>query len=109
MPIKKNPANMLSGSPQPNFTNYAEKPIVANRAPSTADVGFALGQIWVDTNGSASYILDVVAGGVATWSLIGAGTGGPLNTLTDTANTVVSPVANNIQIAGTGSQITSTA
>ena len=44
------------------------KPIVAQRAPTTADVGYEIGQSWVDNSADASYVLTSVAGGSATWS-----------------------------------------
>ena len=44
------------------------KPIVAQRAPTAADVGYEIGQSWVDNSADASYVLTSVAGGSATWS-----------------------------------------
>ena len=45
----------LSGSPSGTFTNFASKPIQANRAPTTADTGYEIGQLWADTNGTTMY------------------------------------------------------
>ena len=109
MAPKTPPQEFLSGSPTPNFTGFQKSPFIAKRAPGTGDTGFPLGKIWVDKLSGDAYILVTTAGGVATWTLSGAGSGGPLNTLSDDASVVVNPVANNIQIAGTASQLTTTA
>lgn len=109
MSPKTPPQEFLSGSPTPNFTAFQKSPFIAKRAPGTGDTGFPLGQIWVDKLSGDAYILVSSAGGSATWTLAGAGSGGPLNTLSDDSATVVNPVANNIQIAGTASEIATTA
>lgn len=58
---------ILYGSPQGNFTGFANKPVLANRAPNSQDTGFPLGQAWIDKVGLDSYVLVNVAAGVATW------------------------------------------
>lgn len=98
-------AETLSGSPQPNFTNYAPKTIKAKRAPTTGDTGYDLGQTWLDTVGDDYYVLSDVSAGVATWDLLGTNTG-PLNTLTADSGGAISPSAGNINILGTANQIT---
>lgn len=89
--------NSTYGTPQP-LQNAAIQPIIARRAPTTLDTGYPLGQLWV-WEGSGEWILNQVAGGVATWNPTGGGAG-----VVSTINTLP-PTAGNITIAGTASQI----
>jgi hypothetical protein len=95
-----------------NRPESVEIPTIQSRAPTSADFRYPAGKTWVDQVGNASYILTGFSslGGsvVANWSPAGGSVTGVF-TLTDTASTVVNPTAGNIQIAGTASQITSTA
>lgn len=91
-------ANSLYGTPSP-LNKQALPPVVAQRAPTTADTGYKLGQLWVYA-GNAIYALEQVAGGVATWVAIG---GGAVDV--QTINTLP-PTAGNITIAGTANQVT---
>ncbi len=43
--------------------------IIATRAPTTADVGYDVGTIWIDTSAKISYELVNNSGGVATWNV----------------------------------------
>lgn len=95
----------LSGSPVGNFTNYAPRPIQANRAPTTADTGYEIGQLWADTNGTTMYGLSAVAAGAATWNLLGPGAS-DVDTLTGDSGGAISPAGGNITLAG-GTNITS--
>jgi hypothetical protein len=76
------------------------------RAPISSDFqGFSLGDIWIYKNGSASEIYqlgDVVANS-ATWILVGASTGGEIETINSNAG-----VAGNYDLVGTADQITIT-
>ncbi|MFP3859215.1 MAG: beta strand repeat-containing protein [Bacteroidales bacterium] len=95
----------LSGSPTGTFTNYSPKPIQANRAPTSADTGYEIGQLWADTNGTTMYGLSDVSGGSATWNLLGPGDS-DVDTLTGDSGGTISPSGGNITLAG-GTNITS--
>ena len=88
-----------------------EIPVIQTRAPTANDTNYFIGKRWIDLN-TAEYTLVGIStiGGIAsaTWTLLGTDTGA-LNTLSDDSNVVVAPVAGNIQIAGTGSEIATTA
>ena len=89
----------LSGSPLGNFTNFAPKPIQAQRAPTTADTGYEIGQLWADRTNDIMYGLADVAGGIATWNLLGPGAS-DVDTLTGDSGGAISPVGGNINILG---------
>lgn len=95
-------AEILSGSPQPNFTGYNAKAVIAKRAPTTGDTGYPIGQQWVDKVAQNIYFLAAVSAGTATWSLASAAAG-----FVATVNGLA-PVAGDILIAGTANQITQT-
>lgn len=82
------------GLPEPLQRNFPA-PIIATRAPTTADTGYALGQQWIDKSAGAGYILVKIAG-TATWVNQGSG-GSPLNTINSE-----NPVANNIDLINQG-------
>ena len=100
-------AETLSGSPQPNFVNYAPKSIIAKRAPTSGDTGYDLGQQWVDKINGNVYVLSSVAAGAADWELLG-GSSSSLSTLTADSGGALSPSGGNINILGTANQITTT-
>src|ERR1700687_4921070 len=84
-----------------------EVPHLDVRLPSAVDVGFPVGKRWINVGVSESTLLGLSSiGGAlsATWSTLGV-VGGALNTLTGDSGTAT-PIANNILLAGTGSQIT---
>jgi hypothetical protein len=90
-----------------------EVPHIDNRAPSIMDVNFyPIGKRWINITANTEYTLTSFTSsqGVvsAVWTLLGTN-GGALNTLSDGSSTTVTPVSNNIQIAGTNGQIASTA
>ncbi len=97
-------AETLSGSPQPNFVAYQPAPIIAKRAPTTGDTGYAFGQIWDDKVGGAAYILISVVAGSANWQLAASGTGA-VATLTGGSGGAISPSSGNINLLGTANQI----
>jgi hypothetical protein len=88
-----------------------EVPHLDVRAPGVNDVLYPVGKRWIYV-GNAEYVLlnfTSIAGLLqANWSLLGT-SGGALNTLSDNSSVTVTPVSNNIQIAGTSGQITTTA
>ncbi len=94
----------LSGSPSGQFTNFAQKPIQSLRAPTTADTGYELGQLWTDTSTGIIYGLGAVSGGSATWNLMSPGAS-DVDTLTGDSGGALSPAAGNITLAG-GTNIT---
>lgn len=86
------------GTPRGLQTIFPE-PIIANRAPDTADTGYLEGQLWVDPSAQNAYILLENAGGISTWALIEA-SGGNIATLTGDSGGAISPVSNNIDLLG---------
>jgi hypothetical protein len=80
-------------------------PIIALRAPTSADMNFDLGQLWVYKTTGAIYGLANVAAGSATWSLLGPGAS-DVDTLTADSGGAISPVGGNITLAG-GTNLTS--
>jgi len=68
MPIKPNLGYGLNNPLQ----IQSPFPIDASRAPSTTDVGYIIGQLWVDRTTRQAYILTDVAGGAANWGLVDA-------------------------------------
>ena len=78
------------------------KPIVSNRAPTTTDKKFPIGQQWVNKTAGTFYGLSSVVAGSADWEVLG-GSGGDVNTLTGTTGGAVPPAAGTINLAaGTG-------
>jgi len=98
-------ANSLYGTPQP-LTNLDLIPVTFNRAPTTLDVGFSIGQLWYDKVGTTEYVLTSVAGGVATWTAI-TSAAGAVFTVTGSAGGALSPAAGDIILAA-GTNIAST-
>jgi hypothetical protein len=97
-------AETLSGSPQPNFTNFQPGTIKAKRAPTTTDTGYDLGQFWLDKTGDDLYGLVDVSAGIATWNVLAASPG-EVATLTGDTGGAISPSSGNITIAGTAGEI----
>lgn len=81
-------------------SNLALVPITeAARAPNNAtDLKYPIDCLWRNTAAPALYWLSGFVAGQAQWVLLG-GTGGSLNTLSDTNSNIVSPIAGNIQLA----------
>src|SRR5208282_5731505 len=77
-------------------------PIISNRAPTTSDLRYPLGQEWVYQISSTSadiYFLGTVAGGVATWVASGGGNT-EVSTLTGDSGGSISPTGGNITLSG---------
>jgi hypothetical protein len=89
-----------------------EVPVISTVAPNVNNYKYPIGKRWIDTVTNTEYVFTSLStiGGVAsaTWTLLGAAAGA-LNTLSDGSSTLVTPSAGNIQIAGTPSQIATTA
>lgn len=75
-------------------------PIEASAAPTSSNIKFPLGQIWLDTVNGNTYILNKVSGGAATWSVISPSAGTAVETLTGDSGGALSPTAGNITVAG---------
>lgn len=46
-------------------------PVIAKRDPTTSDTGYSLGQPWVNKVSGNIFALGSIAGGVATWTILG--------------------------------------
>jgi hypothetical protein len=101
-------AETLSGSPQPNFIGYATAPIISKRAPTTLDLGYPLGQEWVDKVNANSYQLVKVAAGSATWAVLGGSTSAisTINTLSPSGGNITIGTANQLTVGNAGSTVT---
>lgn len=73
-------------------------PIIAKRDPAVSDVGYHIGQQWINKTSGNFYALGKVAAGVATWTLLGS-VSSTFTTLTS-ATFVTSTAATSIQLAG---------
>lgn len=103
--------NQAAGLQNP-LQNVFPQPIVSNRAPTSNDRNYPLGQEWVNRSAKDVYILADVAAGVATWNLA-ASTAGELNTLdgdsgsaTPTAGAITLAGGTNLTTSATGSTVT---
>jgi hypothetical protein len=74
-------------------------PVIAERAPTTNDKRYEIGQDWIDTSTNKSYKLTSVVSGSATWAVTGPGDS-EINTLTGDTGGAISPTASNINILG---------
>jgi hypothetical protein len=83
----------VSAVGQPFSTPFSD-PVVARRAPTTADLGYDIGQTWVNTVTNQAWIMTGAAAGAAVWSLASPGASD-----VDTINGL-SPALGNIVIAG---------
>lgn len=106
------------GFPLP-YQNMPNPPVVADRAPTTADTHdssgkpYQFGQLWVNQNNDSIYGLSNVSSGNADWEILG-GSSSDVNTLTGDSGGAISPSSGNINIlggtgiatAGSGSTIT---
>jgi len=106
------PGAVLNTQAFGNRAENVEVPHIDTRAPTSSDYLYPIGKYWINKSANTVYFLtsqsSSASGTTSNWQLIDSGTSA-LSTLTDTANTVVSPVSNNIKIAGTANQVTSTA
>lgn len=98
--------------------NVFPSPIVAKRAPTSNDLKYQLGQIWILSTSQLAYILVQVVGGVATWLLLESGGGsGTFSSLTVTpgptsltgTTTVTGTVTSSGNITATAGGLTATA
>lgn len=94
--------NNLYGFPQP-LTRVFPAPVIAQRAPTTADYKYQIGQQWVDEVGDDAYILVDVTNNTATWNVT-ATTPGNVDTLTTDTGGAITPSAGNINVLGDATQ-----
>lgn len=80
-------------------------PVVATRAPTSSDINYNMGQVWVRKDTAQVYILAQLASGAASWTLASPGAS-DVDTLTGDSGGAISPSAGNITLAG-GTNITS--
>lgn len=96
------------GFPQPT-PNLFPVPISSVRDPSTLDVGYIIGQVWINKSSGTAFVLVSNAGGVATWLSIGGSltpsvasiTTGPAATQTTLAGDTWSAVGTDASITMT--------
>jgi len=69
---KANKYNKSYGLSNPLQDIFPE-PVVAQRSPTTSDLGYRIGQTWVNQSTGQIYGLSSVSAGSATWSLTGPG------------------------------------
>jgi len=93
------------GLPVP-FVSASPAPIVAQRAPTTSDLGYPIGQSWIDQVGNSSYVFIETINNLAQWAQAST-TLGSVNTLTGNSGGAISPVAGNINIVGAGGTLVS--
>ncbi len=95
--------NNLYGFPQPTSRVFPA-PIISQRAPTSGDFKYPIGQLWVDELAQVYYgLVDVVAAS-ATWNVLAA-VSGSIATLTGDSGGAVSPSASNIDLLGTANEI----
>ena len=93
------------GFPEPIRAPVGD-PIVAKTDPTTSDIGYPLGKMWVNSVSGVVYALGAVAAGVATWTTLGA-VSSTFTTIssgsfaTTTAATAISLASGNV-FTGTG-------
>jgi len=90
--------NQAAGLENP-LQSVFPQPVVAQRAPTTNDKNYPVGQQWIDQSSDQSYALSRVTSGFAVWILEGPGAS-DVDTLTGNSGGAISPTAGNINILG---------
>ena len=90
----KSPAQNSYGYPQ-GSSNVSPPTILSPRAPTSADVGYPIGQLWVYEQNGLYCLLSSNAGS-ANWTQLGASTFSGIQTLTPNVGAAISPVGGNI-------------
>ena len=85
--------------------NIFPQPVVAKRAPTTADKRYPKGQLWINEDSDQAWFLTSVSAGSAVWAISSPGAS-DVDTLTGDSGGALSPAAGNITLAG-GTNITS--
>lgn len=81
------------------FDDVFPVPVKATRAPTSSDIKFPIGQLWVRTDTGQAYILVTLSSGAATWALSSPGAS-DVDTLTGDSGGALSPTAGNMNILG---------
>ena len=92
---------------QDPLQNVFPQPVVSNRAPTTSDKNFPIGQIWINKAGTAAYMLTNVSSGSATWAVASPGESEVDSLTPDAGTSPVEPAAGTITLTG-GTNITTT-
>ena len=74
-------------------------PVESTSAPTSSDINYELGQVWVRKDTAQVYILAQLASGAASWTLASPGAS-DVDTLTGDSGGAISPAAGNITLAG---------
>jgi hypothetical protein len=83
-------------------------PIQASSAPSSTNIKFPLGQVWINTSTGLAYMLTQISGGAATWGLMspGASDVDTINSLPPTAGNIIIAGGTNLTDSNAGSTVT---
>ncbi len=87
------------------FDDIFPVPVKSSRAPTSSDLKYPLGQVWVRTDTAQIYILAQLSSGSATWAISSPGSS-DVDTLTGDSGGALSPSSGNITLAG-GTNVTS--
>lgn len=79
-------------------------PVISTRAPTTSDLNYPLGQVWIDRSAGQAYVLTAVSGGSSTWALSSPGSS-DVDTVTGDSGGAISPFGGDIDLSG-GTNIT---
>lgn len=106
------PGAVLNTQAFGNRAENVEVPHIDTRAPTSSDYLYPIGKYWINKTANTVYFLtsqsSSASGTTSNWQLVESGASSLL-TLSDDANTTVAPVSGNIKLAGTTSEITTTA
>ena len=83
-------------------------PIQASAAPTSTNIKFPIGQVWVNTSTGLAYMLTKLASGSATWGIMspGASDVDTINSLPPTAGNILIDGGTNITDVNAGSTVT---
>lgn len=81
------------------FDRIFPAPIIAERAPTTGDTGYELGQMWIDRTADTVYILTSITGAGAQWQSGVAGSG-TFTAVTATAGDITADVGDLVATGG---------
>jgi hypothetical protein len=90
------------------FEDIFPVPVQSTRVPTTADKGYDVGQVWINTSTDQSWFLTSVTSGSATWALAspGASDVDTINSLSPTAGNIIIDGGTNITDSNAGSTVT---
>jgi len=83
--------------------NVFPAPIVAKRVPTSSDIGYLFGQVWLVPASNVAYMLVSVVANVATWNLLeSSGSSGVFSSLTVTPGPISLTGTTGINVSGAG-------